>query len=57
MEEESGPIDKRQVPAENRHDETSTEYGAKRATGYPYLLDPRIERLYGIDPWGNDWGE
>jgi len=30
---------------------------AKRPAGYPNLRDPRTEHRYGIDPWGNDWGE
>ena len=45
MEEQSGPVDDTLVPAEDRHDETPTEDGAKRLAEYPYLLDPRIERL------------
>jgi len=56
MEEEQGPVYETEVPNEGPREETSTE-DAKRAAEYPYLLDPRIERLYGIDPWGNDWGE
>lgn len=57
MEEESVPVDENQVPGEVPREETRSE-DTKRPAEYPsYLLDTRLERLYGIDPWGNDWGE
>ena len=56
MEEESVSI----VPGSpntDSHPEVLDDDPAKRPPGYPFLRDPRTENLYGIDPWGNDWGE
>jgi hypothetical protein len=56
MEEKSGPVEN-QAPADEHRTDSPDDDSAKRPAGYAYLRDPRIEHLYGIDPWGNDWGE
>jgi len=56
MEEESVSVVPRS-PDTNSHPEAPDDDPAKRPAGYPYLRDPRIEHRYGIDPWGNDWGD
>ena len=56
MEQESGPVEN-QAPADEHRTDASEEDGAKRPAEYPYFRDLRTEHRYGIDPWGNDWGE
>lgn len=56
MEEKSGTVEP-EASTNNSHAETPVGDLPKRPATYSYLTDPRTERPYGIDPWGNDWGE